>query len=92
MSRGSPSILTAAARTARKVHTPLGYLRRRGWEEGVLGGDSRWLIVGAAAWGAWALQWAWRREPEVVYRTRVQPGQSLRVDVKAARSPRGSRR
>lgn len=88
--RGFPA-LRAAARAERRVANPLGYFRRRGWEDGLLGGDTRWLVAGAAAWGVWVVQWAWRKEPQLVYRTRLQPGESLRVDVRP-RSPRRSRR
>lgn len=54
-------------------------LRQRAWEDGVLGGDRRWIAIGGFAWFVWALQWAWRRDSEVVYRTKVKPGESVTI-------------
>jgi hypothetical protein len=45
----------------------------------VLGGDRRWIAIGGVAWFVWALQWAWRKDAEVVYRTRVKPGESITI-------------
>lgn len=61
-------------------------LSRRGWEQGVIAGDRRWLAVGIVAWTLWVLRWAWRKEPEVVYRTRLQPGESVLVSANRAPS------
>lgn len=54
-------------------------LRRRAWEDGVLGGERRWIAIGGLAWFVWALQWAWRRDAEVVYRTKVKPGETITI-------------
>jgi hypothetical protein len=50
---------------------------RRGWRDGVLGGDRRWLYAGALAL---LLRWllrAWSKEEEVVYRELLRPGERL---------------
>jgi hypothetical protein len=52
-------------------------LRSRGLTDGLLGGSSFWTVVGAGAWLIRALQWAAKREPEVVYRAELQPGETL---------------
>lgn len=60
-------------------------LSRRGLEEGLLGGDRRWLAVGGVAWTAALVRWAWRRTPEVVYRTRLRPGETLVISARPQR-------
>jgi hypothetical protein len=45
----------------------------------VLGGDRRWVAIGGVAWFFWALRWAWRKDAEVVYRTKVKPGESIAI-------------
>jgi hypothetical protein len=75
----------------------LAPLRRRAWDDGLLGGDRRWLAVGAVVWTITLLGRAWRREPEVVYRTVLKPGETLSVSTqlavaKAERPPAGRKR
>jgi hypothetical protein len=38
------------------------------------------LAAGAFAGSIWLIQWAWRKEAEVVYRTRLQPGETLLIE------------
>jgi hypothetical protein len=57
----------------------LSKLRSRGLTDGLLGGSRFWTVVGAAGWLVKALQWAAKREPEVVYRAELQPGETLVV-------------
>lgn len=64
-------------------------LRSRSLREGVFGGSRRWLAVGVFVWILRAVQWAMQRPSEVVYRGRLEPGETLVV---AARPPRRSRR
>jgi hypothetical protein len=45
----------------------------------VLGGERRWVVIGGFAWFLWAIQWAWRKDAEVVYRTKVKPGESIAI-------------
>jgi hypothetical protein len=74
--------------------TPAG-IRRRAWQDGILGGDTRWLAAGAVVWGLTLARRAWRREPEVVYRTKLMPGESLLVSTArpvAKRRGRAARR
>ena len=54
-------------------------LRQRAWEDGVLGGERRWVVIGGFAWFLWAVQWAWRKDAEVVYRTKVKPGEQIAI-------------
>lgn len=51
--------------------------RRRAITEGVFGGNRRWLVLGGLAWALRAYQWASTRQPEVVYRAELQPGETL---------------
>jgi hypothetical protein len=53
--------------------------RSLGLQRGVIGGSVPWLIVAGVLWGAKAVQWAMRREEQVVYRTVLQPGETLEV-------------
>jgi hypothetical protein len=54
-------------------------LRRRAWEDGILGGETPWLIIGGVVWTLSAIGWALRREPEVVFRTRLKPGEGIGI-------------
>jgi hypothetical protein len=69
--------LRSAVRARRSISTAT--LRRRAWEDGILGGQPIWLLVGGFAWLLWGVAWAWRREPELVYRTKLKPGETLSI-------------
>ena len=78
--RGETPGLTWRERRAVKKYRSLRrwrLVRRRGVEEGFLGGSPKWIAIGAITWTIWALQQAWRKEAEVVYRTQLKPGESL---------------
>ena len=57
----------------------LPWLRNRSLTRGVLGGHRFWLIIGAVVWGLRAIKWAWPKEESVVYRTVLQPGETLEI-------------
>lgn len=63
--------------------------RRRAITDGVFGGSRKWLVLGGLAWALRAYQWATTREPEVVYRAELAPGETL---ILARQEPRPSRR
>lgn len=65
--------------------------RSVGLQRGVVGGSMPWVIVAAVLWGAKAVQWARRREEQVVYRTVLSPGESLEI-VHSTDSPASRRR
>ena len=72
-------------------------LRSRGLTDGFLGGSSFWTVVGAIGWLIKAVQWASKREPEVVYRAELEAGETLVVsregiDTAQKRVKRRSRR
>jgi hypothetical protein len=75
----------------------LPWLRNRSFTRGVLRGERLWIVVGAAVWGLRAIQWAWPKEESVVYRTVLQPGETLqivhdaRTDAAIRREGRGRR-
>jgi hypothetical protein len=48
-------------------------------QRGVVGGSIPWMAVAAVLWGAKAVQWALRREERVVYRTVLEPGETLEI-------------
>lgn len=59
------------------MNTLIRFGLRRGWRDGVLGGDRKWLYVGA---GALLVRWLLRalsKEEAVVYREVLSPGQRL---------------
>lgn len=55
------------------------YLSRVGFRRGLLGGSRAWTSVGVVAFALRALGRMAAREPEVVYREELQPGQTLVV-------------
>lgn len=69
----------------------LAEARRAGLTEGLMGGNTRWLVLGALAWGWRALTWALRSEERVVYRRRLRPGEQLLITERPAQ-PRRRRR
>mgnify|MGYP003622149881 CR=1 FL=1 len=63
--------------------------RRRAITDGLLGGNRRWLLLGGLAWALRAYHWASSRDPEVVYRGELAPGETL---VLSREEPHPSRR
>lgn len=63
-------------------------LAKRGFSDGLLGGSRLWLIAGAAAWLVRALQWAAKRDPQVVYREELAPGETLVINREATETAR----
>ncbi len=55
----------------------LSDLRRNALTKGLFGGSRPWLILGIAAWTVRGLQWALRPEPKVVYRSRIDVGETV---------------
>lgn len=66
--------------------------RSRGIREGLFEGNRLWLAIGVAAWAARALQWAWTRRDEVVYRGVLAPGEQLTITTTPPRQSRRFRR
>ena len=54
-----------------------GYLRRRAVSEGFLGDSRLWLVIGVVTWSVHLLRRFAGKEPRVVYKTELEPGQSL---------------
>jgi hypothetical protein len=65
--------------------------RSLGLQRGVIGGSVPWVLVAAVLWGAKAMQWAMRREEQVVYRTVLKPGETLEI-VHSAEGPASRKR
>lgn len=57
----------------------LGFLRRTALRKGILRGNRLWMVIGFLVWGLRAIQWAWPKEESVVYRTVLQPGETLEI-------------
>ena len=55
----------------------LSLVLRRGFSRGLLEGNRAWLIAGTGALLIRGLRWAARKEPEVVYREAIAPGETL---------------
>lgn len=68
----------------------LRYLYRAGQVKGLLGGSRPWAIVWALLFGARMLKKATGREPEVVHRAELEPGDGLviRHEAPAERQPK----
>lgn len=81
MKLGAERSLLRSAIELRRQLSP-AYLRRKAWEDGLLGGDRRWLAAGAVVWSLTLAGRAWRREPEVVYRTVLKPGETITVSTR----------
>jgi hypothetical protein len=52
---------------------------RQGWRRGVLEGRRTWLVLGAVALSARAMQRLGGRSEDVVYREKLGPGASLLI-------------
>jgi hypothetical protein len=52
---------------------------RKGWERGILDGNSAWIVIGGAALLAYLAGRALPRRPETVFADLLEPGQSLRI-------------
>ncbi len=66
--------------------------RRRAITEGVFGGNRRWLVLGGLAWALRAYQYASTREPEVVYRAEIRPGETLVFERQTPKKTKRGRR
>lgn len=62
---------------AAKVDRLLSGLQSRGVRRGVLGASRGWLWVAVASWGIRRIRRA--NQPEVLYRTKLRPGETLEV-------------
>lgn len=65
-------------RRARRAHR-FRQLRYRAVTEGLFGGSRRWLAIGAAVWGLRLLDGLLNPKPDLVYRTRLRPGETFSV-------------
>lgn len=52
---------------------------RRGWNRGVVEGSRAWTVIGGLALIGYLAGRVLRREPEVVFSKKLEPGQSLRI-------------
>jgi hypothetical protein len=50
-----------------------------GWDRGVVEGNRSWVVVGGAALLAHLAGRAMHREPEVVFREKLRPGETFRI-------------
>lgn len=57
----------------------LRLLMRQAWRRGVVGSNPVWAAVGGAAVLGYLTRKALRREPDVVFREDLAPGESIRV-------------
>ncbi|CAB4608576.1 unannotated protein [freshwater metagenome] len=55
----------------------LSDIRRQALTKGLFGGSRPWLLLGIAAWTFRGLQWALRPEPKVVYRSKLEVGETI---------------
>lgn len=54
-------------------------LMRQGWRRGVVGGSPLWTAAGGLALFAYLAGRAWKKEPDVVFSEKLEPGQALRI-------------
>jgi hypothetical protein len=57
----------------------LATLRSRALREGLLGGNRRWLAIGALTWSVRLVHLAVQRRPETLWRGRIRKGEGLIV-------------
>jgi hypothetical protein len=55
----------------------LAYLRAKAMSRGFLGGSQLWMAIGVVVWTLRFFQWLTRPETAVIYRDRLNPGQSV---------------
>lgn len=55
------------------------YLRTRGIKDGLIRGRRVWAVVGGAAWVLRLLKKMSSRQPEIVAREVLQPGQTITI-------------
>ena len=69
---------------------PIWYLRWRGYEHGFRDGRWVWRVIGVAAWSGYVYHRVMNPPAEVVFRTKLLPGESVAI---ATHEPaRGRRR
>jgi hypothetical protein len=73
----------------RPTRHPVWYLRSRGYQEGLREGRLLWKVVGAVVWSGYVYKKVMHPPAEVVFRTNLEPGESLTI---ASHQPRRSRR
>lgn len=61
------------------IHRLVRLAMRRGWSRGVVDGNRAWVVVGGVALLAHLAGRALHREPEVVFREILQPGEAIRI-------------
>jgi len=70
----------------------LSDVRRRALTKGLFGGSRPWLLLGIAAWTFRGLQWALRPEPKIVYRSKLDVGETIVLRNEPAPPTRRQRR
>ena len=65
---------------ARIFPSPTAYVRRQGFQRGLIGGSRGWLIVGGTFWGFRVLRHAMSRSERVIATEVLKPGQVLRLE------------
>jgi len=70
----------------------LSDIRRRALTKGLFGGSRPWLLLGIAAWTFRGLQWALRPEPKIVYRSKLDVGETIVLRNEPAPPTRRQRR
>jgi hypothetical protein len=63
----------------RLLSTAVRYGIRKGWSEGVLGGNSTWIAVGGVALVSHLAGRALARNEDVVFSEKIAPGESFRI-------------
>ena len=68
-----------------KAFSPAANLRRQAITKGLLGGNKRWMALGALVWTAHLLRKVFGRDVEILSTERLRPGQAVRIE--AIRAP-----
>jgi hypothetical protein len=61
------------------VSTLVRRLLKEGWRRGIVGGSPAWTAAGGLAVLAYLAGRAWKKEPDVVFSEKLQPGQAIRI-------------
>jgi hypothetical protein len=76
---GGAAELGRVRRSGRRIALRLAVWRSRGLRDGLLGGSRKWMAIGALAWTLRLIGFLFFPKPEVVYRAKLKPGETIEL-------------
>jgi hypothetical protein len=74
---GGAAELGRVRRGASRIGIRLAVWRSRALRDGLLGGSRKWLVIGGLAWFLRLVGFLFFPKPEVVYRAKLKPGETV---------------